>query len=77
MSSAGTFISILDTNVYVAGLVHATKALFIIYDIFGCTSQILKYADFKPVLRVENRFERMVHGWLSARGDLEKEEVTL
>ena len=37
-----------------------------------------EYAAFKPVLKVENRFvhyPEMVHGWMSARGDLSKEEV--
>lgn len=32
-----------------------------------------EYAHFKPELKVEHRFEHfpnMVHGWLSARGDL-------
>jgi len=37
-----------------------------------------EYAHFKPALSVEHRFEHfpeMVHGWLSARADLSKEEV--
>lgn len=34
--------------------------------------------DFKPALKVESRFEHfpgMVHGWMSARGNLGEEEV--
>jgi len=37
-----------------------------------------EYAKFKPALKFEHRFEmfpEMVHGWLSARGDLGKEGV--
>lgn len=36
------------------------------------------YAKFEPALKVEHRivrFPNMVHGWLSARGDLAKSEV--
>ena len=37
-----------------------------------------QYAHFKPHLKVEARFEHfptMLHGWMSARGDLQKSEV--
>jgi hypothetical protein len=37
-----------------------------------------EYEHFEPALKVEHHFEafpEMVHGWLSARGDLSKENV--
>jgi len=44
-TAKGSFTTINNMNVYTAGLTDATKAIFIIYDIFGYSSQILEGAD--------------------------------
>jgi dienelactone hydrolase len=41
----GEFIELNGTKVYTAGPEHASKAVFIIYDIFGYSYQILRGAD--------------------------------
>jgi dienelactone hydrolase len=41
----GHFTSLLNTTTYVSGPNNSAKALFIIYDVFGFSSQILEGAD--------------------------------
>jgi len=44
-SPKGRFVEVDSTKVYISGPAKATKALFILYDVFGYSGQILQGAD--------------------------------